>query len=80
MGDARPHVALLQLGKIEPSGEVLPFGGEQHGGDLVGHRAEESVETEHGIVVERVTLVRALEPQNRYAAIKLGSEGWRKGR
>ncbi len=74
MRDALRQVALFEFGEIEPGGEMLAVTGEQHGADAVRQRGEERVDAVHGVVVERVALVFALEPQDGDGALPLGCQ------
>ena len=74
MGDALLDVALFQLAQIEAGGKMLAFACEQHGADAVGQRREEGLDADDGLVVERVALVRPLEPQDGDRALPLGGK------
>ena len=74
MGDALLDVALFQFAQIEAGGKMLALAGEQHGADAVGQRREEGLDAEDGLVIQRVALLRALEPQDGDVALPLGGE------
>ena len=67
-------VALAQFGKVEPGGKMIAFGGEQHRTYVGGNSAEESVQADHGVVVERVAFLNTVEPKNRDLAPAFGRE------
>ena len=74
MRDALRDVALLQLREIEPGGEMLAFGRQQHASHAFRRRAEKCLDAGNGAVVERVALLRPVEPQDRDVALLLDGE------
>ena len=71
MGDALLDVALFQLAQVEPGGKMLALAMQQHGADAVGQRREECLDADDGLIVQRIALVRALEPQDGNRALPL---------
>jgi hypothetical protein len=70
------NVALSQLGQVEPGREMLALAAEQHRARFLWYGAEESLDAEHGRVVERVPLFWTIEPQNYDVAVEIGREGF----
>ena len=65
MCDALRDIALLDLVEVEAGREVFALGYEQHAACAVRHGAEECVDAQDGLVVQRIALVRPVEPQYR---------------
>ena len=74
MGDALLDVALFQFAQVETGGKMLALAGEQHGADIGRQRGEESLDADDGFVVQRIALVRPLEPQDGDVALPLCSK------
>ncbi len=60
--------------EIEPGGEMLAFARQQHAARAFRRRAEECLDAEDGVVVERVALLRPVQPQDRDVTLLLDGE------
>src|SRR6185437_14401014 len=78
MCDTLGDIALFQLREIKAGGEMLTFSGDQHGTDAVRQRRKELLDPDNGLVVERVTLLRSVKPQNGNRTLTLRNERRRK--
>ncbi len=78
MCDTLSDIALLQLRQIETRGEMLSLAGNQDGADTIGRRRKKLLDADDRLVVERVALLRAVQPQDGDRAVALGDErGWK---
>src|SRR6478609_785194 len=65
MQDAFSDVALGQFTEIKAGGKMLPGAVEHHDLDVLRQRLEEGLNAENGGVIERVSLLRSSQAQDR---------------
>src|SRR5262249_17305883 len=64
-----------QVGEVETGGEMIAVAMQHYGFHAFGQVAEERLDPENGLVVKRVALLGAVEPQNRDLTAGFGVQG-----
>ena len=72
------HAVQFEFGKVETGGEVIARTMQHDGLDLFRQAGKERFQPGYDFVVERIALLRTVEPQNGNIALLFGMQGGRK--